>query len=731
MLPPELISLIHHVELNKAGWWDKAVQQFILSALWRSGEPMILQAILKSIRRDFKATIGQEKTQTQIKALCASGLVVSLPSDQFKVSESALRKFKKDLKEVETVEKGAKDKFIALLEQRCPSLDGDDTWHKFNELVLIPLIRNIGANTYQILSGIQLSFDKPYEIVFNHFIQDYPLDFHKQLGNVAKLFLDPKDMNVRSFIQRLLNAYFFIEASGLSEDTLESLTKLSELKPSFTIFVDTNFLFSILELHENPSNEAAVTLIELLKLITSADVRLYVLPPTVQEVKGVLLACQNDLSDMRLTSNLAESVLETGITGITRKFVEEVCKHGSSLSAKSYFNPYITNLKTISGSKGVEFFDENLDEYRINEDVCDDIQAQLRYEERRYGDRAKSYEQHEHDIVLWHFVHDRRPTIVESPLEANYWIVTVDYRFLGFDAFKRQKLKENLPICIHPTSLVHMLQFWVPRTPQFEEAMLSSMRLPFLFQEFDPKAEKVTIRILKTLSRFENVGDIPIDTAVSILLSDALRQRIASEPEIEKQIQLVKEELIEEHQKLKTELQETRGEKERLDTEIKEKVETVTTLDKTIKEEHEKRELLETKVQQLEEEIRIQKEEAKKQREEVERQRQVRKFAIKWAAGPIMLIGLAGGSIAFLLVILTRWPFWWTALSLWSLLLMLWLWIIDRQGLKDPTIKEWRPFNVLHKFKKWLWGSLVLLLYCALSGILGNACWEWFKKIWL
>jgi hypothetical protein len=36
-LPMELVSLVHHIELNKAGWWDVAVQQLLLAAMWISG----------------------------------------------------------------------------------------------------------------------------------------------------------------------------------------------------------------------------------------------------------------------------------------------------------------------------------------------------------------------------------------------------------------------------------------------------------------------------------------------------------------------------------------------------------------------------------------------------------------------------------------------------------------------------------------------------------------------
>lgn len=156
--------------------------------------------------------------------------------------------------------------------------------------------------------------------------------------------------------------------------------------------------------------------------------------------------------------------------------------------------------------------------------------------------------------MLWHFVKDKRPTYLESPLDAHYWIVTIDYRFMAFDAYKRGK--KGLPICMLPTALAQMLRFWVPRTDTLDESVVASLRLPFLFLEFDPEAEKVTIMILKTLSRFENVEDLPVETVTNIVLNEALRERMQTSPDEEKQIELIREALIEEHTRLRKHLSE-------------------------------------------------------------------------------------------------------------------------------------------------------------------------------
>lgn len=58
--------------------------------------------------------------------------------------------------------------------------------------------------------------------------------------------------------------------------------------------------------------------------------------------------------------------------------------------------------------------------------------------------------------------------------------------------------------------------------------MLGSLRLPFLFQEFDVEAERTSLRILKGLGRFEGRDDISAETITSVILNDGLRARLQS-----------------------------------------------------------------------------------------------------------------------------------------------------------------------------------------------------------
>ncbi len=89
---------------------------------------------------------------------------------------------------------------------------------------------------------------------------------------------------------------------------------------------------------------------------------------------------------------------------------------------------------------------------------------------------------------------------------------------------------------------------------------LRELCIPLFFQSFDPEDERATVKVLEALSRFENVSDLPEATLKVVLANQALRGRLreadASNDEI---FELVREEVLAEHQNTVNVLQETKG----------------------------------------------------------------------------------------------------------------------------------------------------------------------------
>ncbi len=692
------VSLIHHIELNKAGWWDKGVQRLIAGTMYLAGRSLALGEILAELEKNFSVHVDASRALPQVKALCANGVLVKLPDDHFKISEQGARELERSCDDSEQTEECAKAVFIDNLKSSCPSLASDDTWKTFNESALLPLIREMGARTYEVITGKAVAFDKGAS--FKTFLEGFPPEVRPFLRNAAIAFIDPKNSLTRSYILRCMNSYFFVEASNLSEETINALARTGQRVHSFTVFVDTNFLFSLLGLHDNPSNEAALSLQHLIKQVEQrVPVNLLVSPITVDETRGVIKFHQESLGHLRLTPNVASAAVNSeSFKGVARKFVDESRTVERPLSAADYFGPYVTGLVTILKTKGVELFNESIDHYSEKQEVIDDIMQQTEFQ-KRFGSRAKGYEALRHDMLLWHFVKDKRPPQVESPLDAQYWIVTIDFRYLGFDAFKRRRLAHRIPVCVHPTALIQLLQFWIPRSTEFENALLGSLRLPFLFHEFDPAAERVTIRILEVMSRFENIGDLSEETAQKLLVNDALRQKLAVAPENERQIELVREALIEEEKKARDELGSAKKQIADLTTKL---VAQELTIQETSAS-------LGTLKAELEE----------RKRRDTEK-RVKNEFARKWLAFPLSLIIVLGVAGSLLVPAETKWSFWWTLLVVWSLGLITWLWVLDQRGAKHPVIRNQKGFLVFRRWKK----RIFILLGTILTGLIISATWE-------
>ena len=401
----------------------------------------------------------------------------------------------------------------------------DELWPVLETEVILPTTRYLGARLYELLaSGESVS-----HLDMSSQIQGIDDRYGDRIRDFFYGFIDPTDHDIRAFVLRRLNAQYAADATALPAAALDRLAKQRSVPSRVRLMVDTNFLFSILGLHDNPGNEEANKLLELVDEVRSrVKLQLYVLPITFDETRNVLSDVAVRLTDFRGQPNLAEAAKRTNSLGLAQRYLEAASQSPTNLSAADFFAPYESDLLTVLRSKSVELYNTSLDELRMDQDVIDDVfeLSERQRDHRRRGE--KSYESNLHDMVLWHFARRERSPSLTSPLEADIWVVTLDYGLLSFE---RRKLRSEMGqpvICLEPASIIQLFQFWVPSSTQLDEALVGSIRQPLLFLNFGMESEQVTLRILGQLSRFDGAGDLSPDVALEILTNEALRQRISS-----------------------------------------------------------------------------------------------------------------------------------------------------------------------------------------------------------
>lgn len=518
----DLTRLVQHVALNESDWWDHAAERLALACAFTLGS-----GTRADVERLVSESCGMQPNSDRVRAtldrLLETGDLVDL-NGRIRVSEEQHNSHVERRRSTLDGEERVRERFDTLAATYALDNEADELWAAVETEVVMPAVRHMGARLYGLLTAAGESNGNEFE----HHMREFLSRRGTEVRTFFAHFLDPRDDDVRAFVLRRLNAQYAIDAAALPLEALQQLSSLERKTRRVDVFLDTNVLFSVLGLSEHPGNDVASDLLDLVaELRGRVDIRLYVLPETVEEARRVLRDIILRLDNFSGQSNLAQAAQQTRSLGLASSYMEAARSAPGSLTANDFFGPYESDLVRIMRSKSLELYNTELNYLHVDQEVIDDIHDQNEYQELHRDRGAKPYEANLHDMVLWHFVNAQRESIIESPLEISAWVVTHDYGLIGFDRHKRRG-KATSPVCLEPSSLIQLFQFWVPSSIQLDEALVGSVRQPLLFLPFDAESEQVTLRILNQLSRFEGAGDLDVAVVSEILTSAALRNRLGT-----------------------------------------------------------------------------------------------------------------------------------------------------------------------------------------------------------
>jgi hypothetical protein len=75
LLPKEVTALVHHVELNRAGWWEKAIHRLVLAAVWLSDHTLNTDQIHTILKEQIHYQLGSGKLSSVLSDLEAQDSV--------------------------------------------------------------------------------------------------------------------------------------------------------------------------------------------------------------------------------------------------------------------------------------------------------------------------------------------------------------------------------------------------------------------------------------------------------------------------------------------------------------------------------------------------------------------------------------------------------------------------------------------------------------------------------
>ena len=543
-MPASLLNLIEHVELHRSGWWDQALGNVLLGALWLHGRPINRDQLQGLLHDAFELNIPPDRIVDAVSRLLAQGQLLDVPSDLITPADTVTQQFEKRVAAAQLNEDAVRSAFTMEIEECCSPHSPERAWFIFRESYLLPLIDMLGARTLQLISGSHIGDGDVWTLI-DRFVSQFNHGNQQEVRRVVGEFFNPSNSQLLTYVTEHLDASFLVKASGMTSSTIAEISHWGTRPPSFRLFLDTNFLFSLLDLHENPSNEAAQMLGKTIsKVGMHLNLRMHVLAPTIDELKRTLRASQESLMGTRMSSQLASAALDVGLSGIALRYFRANTEAKHFMSAEEYFDPFLNNLTPVLRARGVSVFNERTDTYRVRQDIVDDLHELMNRGVSTETERQKTYNAALHDSVLWHFVADKRPQVFESPIEATYWVVTNDFGLLSFDKRRRFAVNGVAGVCIHPTELLQILRLWEPRDTVMGQALLTGLRLPFMFHQFDAQRESVSMKILKAMSRFDHIRYLNPESIRDIVLNEAVRAKTSTAQSETEENTIIREALL-------------------------------------------------------------------------------------------------------------------------------------------------------------------------------------------
>ena len=547
-LGQDIVALVQHVELNESGWIDAAAVKAVKFLFWLLSSPATRDQIFDERADAGLAAMSRAQVDQAIDVLVQNGGVVELPDGTHKLSDNEAAAVQNAVASAGQIEAAVKVRVLAAATNAgadCGGEQGNQLWGRFHSEFVAPFIREFGARAYELITGV--STDAQRTQFITEFLTKFPEGQRAVLEPMILALLDRNDVGCRTYVLRLLNSYFFHSALSLPNEVIERAFSRPDRQRNIRLVLDTNFLFSLFELHANPSNEAVSLLLKTISRVPkNLNIRMYVLPTTVAEFRRTLVSYENQASSIIASRGVVSAALRVDISGVLQTYFRKVQESKYELTAKEYFEPYHSNIRALLEQHNVSILHGEDDKYSTDQETIDDITDQLSFYQRRFINeprRQKSYEQVTHDMVLWHFISDRRPNISDTIFDAEWVGVTIDFGLMAFDEHKRKR--RGIPCMVHPASLVQALQMMIPTDENLERTIVALMQMPFMFEPFNLEDEKITRHILGTLSHFEGAGNLTSETIIDILGNKALRGKFERSQERKEEVELIRDALIE------------------------------------------------------------------------------------------------------------------------------------------------------------------------------------------
>lgn len=503
----DINKIIRTLDLAQSDAREETLSGIIKYIIYISSGDVFEEEIQKQIKKDFSLEIHKSEIVECIASLVANGHIEKSQNNVLKlVSDENQRIRKENLKIHENRqerEKVFRKNILEIAEKKDIALDDKDIellWSTFRTFIYECYLTH-GKNAISNLTNQEYDDDND----INQLVKKYAKELeNKSLKRIflkyVKLYPSLVDSKILEYLTELANKTEAFYALGLSQ---EDYSKIYEnIKFDWIIFVDTNFLYSILELHGHPENAASIAV---LGLGTEMGIKFSYLSKTYEELSSK----KNDFDkylEKDLKPNQIRALLKSDkLDNFARSYYEQKLKdfnntpHPSDILIHSQNN--LKNKKLTIYQSKFEQMTKNENYLLDEESAYGDFLAMMDDVRRSKGLQAKGRKEPihiEHDIFLREAIMWMRSKDAITMSDAKYFGVTLDKSLIKFDSHRSRKKGhgEIIPTFFKPSLLLKKLLKYSPvKSENYLRAFISTISTPAIDENIN--TSKPAIRSVK------------------------------------------------------------------------------------------------------------------------------------------------------------------------------------------------------------------------------------------
>lgn len=505
-------KMCNFVAISNTQSADETLRQLILqcfAVFW--DEPFEgAQHVTDSIDVLFGLQIPEYWVQRIFNKLIEENLIQKTPAQKYVLHPDTQNKLQKGIDEALSLQESIKNGWFAEIVLKFPNLETDQAWIVLYGY-LARAFRRHGIQTAALLDP-NIDVAPEYSESLSFLLEDVLKDsvseeqraataeaIHLFFANVGK------HPNRAKYITQLGDGAFNYFSLTVEPITAEQFRNRLQ---ALTLFLDTNFLFGVLDLHVNPQVEVSNDLLR--------STQKYKLPfellyheATEKEMQSTINYYWKSLRPYQWSQGLSRAATTTRyVPGIVAKYHQMNAEKG--IDVDTFFGFFKHTDELLKNKNILIYKTETQDE----ENIGNLIQQYQEFLSKWGKDKPEKIV--EHDMTVLDTVRRLRSDS-KSSIEAKVLLITCDFTLYRFD-WESSRQEGFLACVVLPNLFWQLLRPFVPSDSDFERSFAETFALPE-FRSIGSRSSEACNKMLCLLSLYK---DFPEETAERLLSNDLL-----------------------------------------------------------------------------------------------------------------------------------------------------------------------------------------------------------------